>query len=214
MFVGHFAVAFVSKRLELKLSLGTLTAAAMFPDLLWPIFTIAGIEYQTPVMANNSFNAPISHSLLTVVIWAALFSGTYFLWRRFRDHQSYTRASVILFATVLSHWFLDFLSHKHVLVPGAQSYLGLELWQSFSATLIVEGGFWLLAIILYVRATRARNRAGLYVFWMVVAFLTLVWITNIRKGPPPPGAVIGSLIFFLLMVGWAYWMNRVRPVQA
>ena len=77
----------------------------------------------------------------------------------------------------------------------------------------VLGGFWLAAIIIYIRATRAKNWAGKYAFWTVVAFLTFVWVTNVRKGPPPPKEVIGSLIFFLLLVAWAYWMNRVRPVE-
>lgn len=69
-------------------------------------------------------------------------------------------------------------------------------------------------IILYVRATRPSGRAGAYAFWPVVAFLTFVWVTNIRGGPPPPEAVLGSLIFFLLLVAWAYWMNRARPARA
>ena len=34
MFVGHFAVAFVGKRVEPKIFLGTLLLAAMLPDLL------------------------------------------------------------------------------------------------------------------------------------------------------------------------------------
>jgi hypothetical protein len=49
--------------------------------------------------------------------------------------------------------------------------------------------------------------------WPVAAFLTYVWIINIRKGPPPPEVVIGSLIFFLLLVLWAYFMNQARLVH-
>jgi hypothetical protein len=142
---------------------------------------------------------------LMVLIWAALFAVAYFL----RRH--YTRGAWVLFVAVLSHWLLDSASHRHALAPGTHSYYGLELWNSVPATIIVEGGFWLLAIILYVRATRANNRAGVYAFWPVVAFLTLTWVSNFRKGPPPPEDVMGSLIFFLLIIAWAYWMNRVRP---
>jgi len=210
MFVGHFAVAFAGKRIEPKLSLGTLVMASMLPDLLWPIFSIAGIEYtadKPAVTENNLFDVPISHSLLIVAVWAALFAGGYLLLRH------YPRGALVLFAAVLSHWLLDSISHKHALAPGVHIYLGLELWNSIPATIIVEGGFWLLALILYVRATQAKSRAGIYAFWPVVAFITLAWIANIRKGPPPPKAVIGSLIFFLLLIAWAYWMNRVRPVK-
>ena len=210
MLVGHFAAAFIGKRIEPKLSLGTLVMASMLPDLLWPIFTTAGIEFvaaEPGVKGNVIFDAPISHSLLMVAIWAALFAGAYFLRRR------YTHGACVLFVIVLSHWFLDSTSHKHALAPDTHSYYGLELWNSIPATIIVEGGFWLLAIILYVRATRASNRAGVYAFWPVIAFLTFAWVSNFRKGPPPREAVIGSLIFFLLIIAWAYWMNRVRPFK-
>jgi hypothetical protein len=213
MLVGHFATAFVGKRIEPSLSLGTLTLASMFPDILWPVFTIAGVEYvagKSGVVGNNVFDMAFSHSLLTDTIWAALFAGAYLLWLHYRRQEFSRRATLILFVAVLSHWFLDSASHKHAIAPGARIYFGLGLWNHFTAAIIVEGGFWLLAIILYVRATSPQNRTGLYAFWPVVIFLTYVWVANIRKGPPPPQAVIGSLIFFLLLVLWAYWMNSAR----
>lgn len=211
MLVGHFAVALVGKRIEPKLSLGTLVLAAMLPDILWPIFSIAGIEYvaaRPGVTEDGLFEVPFSHSLLMVAIWGALFAGAYFL----RRH--YARGALVLFLAVLSHWLLDSISHKHVLAPGTHQHFGLGLWNSLLATIIVEGGFWLLAIILYMRATNPVKRLGVYVFWPVVVFLTFVWVTNIKTGPPPPKAVIGSLIIFLLLVAWGYWMNRLRSARA
>jgi hypothetical protein len=190
--------------------------ASMLADILWPIFSIAGIEYVAGGSGAAGFtpsDMAFSHSLLMVSVWAALFAGVYFLWSHYRRREHYSRALLILFAAVLSHWLLDSTSHRHALAPDMRSYFGIGLWNSLPATIIVEGGFWLLAIILYVRATRSKNRAGVYAFWPIVAFLAFIWITNIRKGPPPPEAVIGSLIFFLLLVAWAYWMNRARPVQ-
>lgn len=216
MFVGHVAVAFVGKRVEPEISLGTLLLASMLPDVLWPIFTMAGIEYTRKLEETEShvFEVPISHSLLMVAIWGALFAGGYLLLRRVRHHQLSTRGALILFAAVLSHWVLDAIANKHAIAPGAHNYVGLRLWDSFPATLIVEGGFWLAAMIIYVRATRAKNWAGTIAFWLVVAFITLAWVANIRTGPPPPEKVSGSLIFFSLLIAWAYWMNRVRPFEA
>jgi hypothetical protein len=207
MLVGHFAAAFVGKRVEPRLSLGTLLAASMLPDLLWPVFSMAGIEYVSgkPRGAEgDAFDVPFSHSLLMVAAWGVTFAAVYFLRRR------YTRGALILFAAVLSHWLLDAVAHKHALAPGLHKHYGLELWQSLTATIIVEGGFWLLALVLYARASRPLKRAGTYAFWPVVAFLTFVWVTNVKKGPPPPEAVAGSLIFFALVIAWAYWMNRAR----
>ena len=74
----------------------------------------------------------------------------------------------------------------------------------------------MLGIILYARATRPKNRAGRYAFLSVLVLLTLIWYNNIAGPPPrdPHTAPIVSLIFFSLVVAWAYWMNRLRPAQA
>ena len=99
---------------------------------------------------------------------------------------------------------------------GAANYFfGLGLWANIPATIIVEGGLWLLAIALYVRSTRPRNRLAHFVFWPVVLLLTLLWLNNIT-GPPPPNprmAPIFSLVYFSLVVAWAYWINRLRPTS-
>src|SRR5215470_15050235 len=209
MLVGHVAVAFVGKRAKPGLSLGTLMFAALLSDLLWAFFSLSGIEYVTH---NNAANVTpvdfaLSHSLLMVAVWATLFAVAYFMLRRQFD------GAWALFGVVLSHWILDAISHKQALAPGVRGSYGLGLWNSLIATIVVEGGFWLFAIILYIRSTRAGNRAGVYLFWPAVVGLTVIWITNIRKGTPPPEAVIGSLIFFLLLIAWAYWMNRTRTSQ-
>jgi cytochrome b len=81
--------------------------------------------------------------------------------------------------------------------------------------LTVEGGLWAIALAIYVKSTRARSWVGVVFFWLVAAMLTLTWYSNIA-GPPPPNphaAPISSLIFFTLIVLWAYWMNRARPAS-
>jgi hypothetical protein len=98
------------------------------------------------------------------------------------------------------------------LAPGLRQTFGLRLWASVPATLAVEGGFWLAAIVLYIRATRAKTRTGVFAFWVGIAVLTALWYQNIT-GPPPPDArtaAIGSVAFFSLSVTWAYWVNRLR----
>jgi len=217
MLAGHLAVGFAAKRIEPRVSLGTTVLASMLPDLLWSGFMLTGTEhvaFRQAIGAGNYFAASdiaFSHSLLMDVIWAAMLALAYFLLRR------YLRGALVLFAAVLSHWVLDVIAHRPdmPLAPGVHKLLGLGLWTSVPATLIVEGGMWLAAIVVYVRTTRPRNRAGSYVFWLVVAVLTLAWYNNIA-GPPPPNpsaAGISSLIFFSLTVAWAYWMNRLRPAR-
>jgi hypothetical protein len=213
MFVGHLAIGLTGKRIAPTISLGTWILAAVLADLIVFPLLITGVErfHAVPGVAVNRMagDIPYSHSLLMDAVWAALFAGAYFLLRR------YPRGAWLLFAAVLSHWVLDFVSHRPemLLAPGTQAAFGLGLWNSIPATLAVEGGFWLLAIIFYVRATRPKSRAGTYVFWIGVVFFTLAWYGNITAGmdPNPMRAGISGLIFFTFIVAWAYWINRLRP---
>ena len=216
MLVGHLAVGLVAKRIEPKISLGTWILAALFSDLLVFPLLIGGVEHFDTVpgaTVNRTVGRDIvySHGLVSNVIWAALFATIYFLCRR------YPRGAWLLFAVVLSHWLLDFVSHRPdmPLAPGTHQVFGLGLWNSLPATLLVEGGFWLLAVVLYARATHPIKRAGSYAFWIGVALLTLVWYANIGTGMDqnPVKAGIGGLIMFGLVVVWAYWINRLRPTR-
>ena len=45
MLVGHFAIGLTAKRVEPKISLGTLVLAAMLADFLWCVFMLTGIEH-------------------------------------------------------------------------------------------------------------------------------------------------------------------------
>jgi membrane-bound metal-dependent hydrolase YbcI (DUF457 family) len=215
MFVGHFAVGLASKRVAPTISLGTLVLAAMLADLLWCLFLIAGIEHVEfrPAMgAANYFVASDigwSHSLLMDAVWGSLLAAAYFL------RQRSPRGAWVLFVAVVSHWLLDWIAHRPdmALAPGTPGRFGLGLWTSVTATLIVEGGFWLVALVLYARAFRSKGRTGIFAFWTVAALLTLAWYGNI-SGPPPQDARSApyvSLAFFSLAIAWAYWMNRLRP---
>ncbi|HLK68020.1 MAG TPA: metal-dependent hydrolase [Bryobacteraceae bacterium] len=214
MLVGHFAVGLAAKRIQPAISAGTLLLAAMFADLLWCFLMLAGIEhvqFKPGLGVANYFVASdivFSHSLLMDALWAGLLAAAYY-WKRRNP-----LASWVIAGAVLSHWLLDWISHRPdmPLSPGLHRYFGLGLWGSIPASLIVEGGFWAFAVILYARATRPKGRVGVYAYWGVVAILTLAWYNNLA-GPPPPNphtAPIASLIFFSLTVAWAYWMNKVR----
>ncbi len=215
MHVGHIAVGLAAKRVTPRVSLGTLVLAALLPDLLWCLFLLVGIEHVEIRPGRGAANYLIasdigfSHSLLMDAVWGALLACAYFFVRR------YARGAWMLFAAVMSHWLLDFVAHRPDLeiVPGIHKYFGLGLWNSTGATVLVEGGVWIAALIIYARATRPTGRTGVYAFWIVAAFLTLAWYSNIT-GPPPPSPqamAVSSLIYFACIVAWAYWMNRLRP---
>jgi len=216
MLVGHFAVAFAAKQAEPKLSLGTLVVAALLADVVAFALMFAGLEgFHVVARDATSFNASVvadlrySHSLAIDVLLATLFAAAHFALRRDR------RGAALICAAVLSHWPLDVISHPPdmALVPGTTRHVGLGLWSSIPATLIVEGVPWAIAVIVFVRATRARSTVDLAAFWIVVGFLTLAWYVNVKGSsvPPAPRAMaVSSSIFFGLAIAWAYWMDRVR----
>ncbi len=218
MLVGHLGIGFLAKRTEPRLSLGTLVFAAMLADILWTIFMMLGLErvtFGTGLGAGNYFEAvdvALSHSLLMGVLWGVLFA---FAYTRMRP---WGRTAWLLAAVVISHWGLDVVSHRPdmPLAPATSTRLGLGLWTSLPATLAVEGGLWAISIVLYVRATAARKRAGTYMFWIVALLLTLVWYNNIAGPPPanPRSASLASFTLFTLIVLWGYWIDRLRSCRS
>lgn len=218
MLVGHFAVALAGKRLAPKLSLGTLAVAAMLPDLLWPIFLTLGWEHVVYRPGHGAgqyldFAASqmeFSHSLVMDLVWAVLLIPLYRVLRGQRV------GGLILLPAVLSHWVLDVISDRSLpLIPTGNLRWGLGLWSSIPLTLLVEGGLWVAAIVIYLRGTRSRSRSGAVVFWLWCVLLTLVWYNNIA-GPPPPNprtVPLVTLLLFSLLVACAYWINRLRPAR-
>lgn len=215
MFVGHIAVGFAAKRAAPKTSLGTLVLAAVLLDVLVWMFVVGGLEHITVrpgITATNAldlYDYPFSHSLLMSVVWGALMAGAYYTIRR------YSRGALLILAAVVSHWVLDFVSHRPdiPLAPGLHRYYGLGLYNSRPAMLLVEGLLWLGGIVLYERATRSRKRAGLWSLYVGVLILTWLWIGSLSGAAPQVSMVkmgIIDVIFLAIVVSWAYFVDKLR----
>jgi hypothetical protein len=216
LFIGHFAVGFASKRFAPQTSLGALIAAAVLLDLLWPLFVLLGWEQVRIEPGNTAFTPlnfisyPFSHSLVAAVGWATLFALLYFAFTR------YLAGTVLIWLGVVSHWVLDFISHRPdlPLYPGGPR-VGLGLWNSVLATVVVEGLMYAVGVWIYIRVTRAKDgigRWGLTAFIMVVAAL---YVANIL-GPPPPSVktmVIAAIPFTWLLILWAWWADKHREAR-
>ncbi len=203
-----------AKKWAPRASLPVLLIAGEFIDVLWPMMLIAGVEHVriepglTPVTPLDFYDYPWTHSLLMVVVWAALFGGIYFVLRRYRA------GAITCAVLVVSHWFLDLIVHipDLPLRPGASARYGLGLWHSRMTTVIVEGAIFAVGVWLYASATRARTRSGAWGFWSLVGFLVLMYALNVQGNAPPSveavawASLIGTAILFL----WAWWADRGR----
>jgi hypothetical protein len=156
VFVGHLAVGLAAKRVAPRVNLGWLIAGVTALDLVWPIFVLAGIERVRIVPGATAFTPlvfayyPWSHSLVMAFVWGGVLAG---LARALGVPRSYT---LLLVGLVVSHWVLDFVSHAPdmPLWPGPSPRLGLGLWNSIPATLLVEGILWVTGIVVYLRTVR------------------------------------------------------------
>jgi len=76
----------------------------------------------------------------------------------------------------------------------------------------VEGAMFALAIVFYVRLTRAKDRVGTIAWWTLVALLLALYLPG-PWSPPPPGenavAIVG-IAALVIFVPWAYWIDRHR----
>lgn len=207
MFLGHLAVGFASKRAAPHAPLGVLMAAPILLDLLWPIFLLLGWEKVEIAPGNTAFTPlrfvsyPFSHSLLTSLGWAALFAGVYG-WRR-RD----AKAAGVIGIGVVSHWVLDLVTHRPdlPLFPGNSPFYGWGLWNSVSATIVVEGLMFGAAVWIYYSTTRSRNRAGAWGLWSFVVFAAVVYVANIA-GPPPPSVTALAWVALSMWI-FPFWVN-------
>lgn len=217
MFIGHFAVGMGAKAAAPKVSLGSLFLAAQFLDLLWPTLLLFGVEQVeiapgiTKLTPLDFVNYPITHSLLMACVWGLLFFGIY------KITTKNNRIALILGLCVVSHWVLDLVVHRPdlPLTPTGDVKLGWGLWNVPAATFLIEGALYVAGIVLYLRATKAKNKIGIYGFWAMVGLLALIYVANVF-GPPPPSvkaiAWAGQLQWLFVLM--AYWVDKNRAVAA
>ncbi len=216
MFLGHLAVGFAAKRAAPKASLGVLLAASELIDLLAPAFFLLGWEQVRFETTGNAFTRanfyyPFSHSLAMTVVWALLAAFLYGIITRYRT------GALVVGLAVLSHWVLDFISHKPdmPLYPGDSPLVGLGLWYSVAWTVIVELLMLAAGVWIYIRMTRPRDRVGLYGPWPFVGLMLVLYILNVT-GPPPPDPTVFARVglAFGLFFFYVAWFDRHREAKA
>lgn len=215
MFLGHFGVGFAGKKLNKSASLGTYFMAAQWIDLIWPIFLLLGIEQVeikpgvSLVTPLNFIYYPFTHSLVGAIFWGILFGLVYYFIKK------NLKVAVLLALLVISHWFLDLLVHIPDLpiLPGEGLKVGLGLWNSLIATLILEGLFFGIGVYLYYKVTKTKNKTGTYSLIGLIIFLVLIYISNLFSPPPDSVqaiAIVGNAQWLIIL--WGYWIDRNRHI--
>lgn len=213
MFIGHYALGLAAKRAAPRTSLGTLFVAPTLADMLWPIFLLLGVEHAHVQPGPNPFltlwldDYPYSHSLLALIVWGALFG--YFYKLKTGDK----RAATVIGLLVVSHWVLDFVTHRpdEPLYPGGPK-LGLGLWNSPPATVIVESVMLIAGIFICLRTTGARDGIGRWGFWGLIVLLAGSYYSTLFTPAPTDmnALAIGGIVFGWVFVLLAWWVDRHR----
>jgi hypothetical protein len=219
MIIGHYAVAFAAKKLTPKLSLGTLLAAAIWLDLIWPVFVLLGLEHFEVVPGITKFSPfsftdyPLSHSLVMALAWAALW-GLFYL---YQDGKS--KAAWVLGGLVASHWVLDFIVHRPDLpiLPGQDPWgavhaYGLGLWNYPVVTVVLEAALFIAGFWLYLRFTKAKDNIGNFGLWALALFMVVFYVASFAGGPPPNNPKLlasgAQAQWLVVLAGW--WVDSHR----
>lgn len=212
MFIGHFALGLAAKRAVPRMPLAMLFVAAQLADLLWPILVALGVEQVRIDPGNTAFTPldfvsyPYSHSLVLLVAWGLVLGAMY------RGVGSGRRGRVILALLVVSHWILDFVSHRPdmPLYPSGPK-IGLGLWNSVAATRLVELTLYGAGCWIYLRSTRARDGVGRWA-WIVLTILLLAAYFAAGSQPPPSVTAlwITAIIGAAVTIAVSAWADRHR----
>ena len=113
MFIGHYAPAFLGKRIAKTVPLWVLFAAVQLVDIAWGIFIATGIEHVRIIegfTASNSldlYDMPWTHSLVMALVWSL---GAGWLWSLIARKQK-RLGGIVVGAAVFSHWLTDLIVH-------------------------------------------------------------------------------------------------------
>ena len=211
MFIGHFAPAFAARAVTSESpSLGTLFVAAQLVDIAFFVLVLGGIEHLRMVPGITAMNPldlydyPITHSLLGTAAWAAGLALLVAV--LLRNAVAATWAALV----VLSHWLLDWISHRPDLtLTGSGETYGLGLWNYPVAAIVVELGIFGLAFWWWLSRTKGPSLPPVILAAVMFVMQAYNWF-----GPEPqsadPAFLFLGLFAFGLMIALAYWVGSTR----
>lgn len=211
MFIGHFAPAFAAAAIsERAPKLATLFIGAQLVDWAFFIFAAVGIEKMriepgaTKMVPFDLYHIPYTHSLLGSAVWAVMFGLVIVAVRR--D----VFAGILGASVVLSHWVLDFVTHRPDLtIAGGERTFGLGLWNYPVAAIALELFITLGAFVWFIKRTKGPIGPAAILLVVMLLFQAINWF-----GPEPAAAGIGlyiqALLAFGVLTAIAWWVGDTR----
>jgi hypothetical protein len=149
--LAHFGLGFAAKRLVPRVPLPVLLVVSWGSDLWWMIFMVLGLSDQR-------WTGYWSHGLFMCAVWAVVTAlVTAIISRSFRT-------SLILGLLYLSHWVLDAVvwpmsavfetTQRMPLLFEGSPEVGLGLYRSLVGVVIVEAGFIIGGVAVYIMTIR------------------------------------------------------------
>jgi hypothetical protein len=76
--------------------------------------------------------------------------------------------------------------------------------------MVVEISMFAVGIWMYVRATRAKDRIGRYVFAAYVALLMVIYVADAFGSPPDSVAEVAwaGVAAAVILIPWVWWFDR------
>ena len=209
MFVGHYSVAFATKKTDASIPLWVLFLAVQWLDVIWAPLVLLGIERVRIVpgfTATNPFDLyymPYTHSLVAAIVWSGAAAGVY---RAVRSAS--TRSSLLVGLAVFSHWVLDFIVH----VPDLPLYdntakVGLGLWNVPILAFGLETVLLFGAIGIYLRAGQ-RRRLGIIALGL--AMLAIQAFVFFGSPPASPAAAASTALVAYAVFACVIWVLADR----
>lgn len=217
MFVGHLGIGLGLKRIDKRINLGWIFFASLFPDFLLGILILLGME-NLIIPANYeelhylTFSFPISHSVISVLIWCGII---YFLAKKFwpRSNGQQTKAAIIFTGAIFLHFIADLIVHipDIPLVGNDSMKFGFGLWNHMTIALVFEISLVIVGLVIYLRSTESNGFVSKYGIIILMVLLSVFNVLGQTIAPAPIdnfGPAISFISQPLIISGIAFWLDK------
>ena len=204
MYIGHYGIAFLFKKIFKEIPLWLLFVSVQFADILAFILIIFGIEriqfsqHTNPFFRTTLEYFPFSHSLFTNIIFALIILVVFWILKN-------KVWGIVLSASCLSHWFIDLIFHTTDLPLFMNSYkVGFGLWEFPILSFFLDALFMLIpGYYLYKNSNKFKRlpiiMGIMFVFFTFIIFVPVPEKAQISANIKTLFILIPYLIFTFLM---------------